>query len=113
MSEEETFYSPMTETEEGQPKGRHSVAEHKELDDIIQELDEMDMSSPGWITRFKTLRHDYEHHIDEEEEDHFPDFEQYLDKDDMKHMEQVFDRRKDKEMAEAEVTPEKKEDAKE
>jgi hypothetical protein len=28
-------------------------------------------------------------------------------------MEQVFDRRKDKEMAEAEVTPEKKEDAKE
>ncbi|HBX96826.1 MAG TPA: hemerythrin, partial [Hyphomonas sp.] len=56
----------------GQPKGRHSVAEHKELDDIIQELDEMDMSSPGWLTRFKTLRHDYEHHIDEEETEIFP-----------------------------------------
>ena len=58
--------------EEGQPKGRHSVAEHKELDDIIQELNEMDMSSPGWLTRFKTLRHDYEHHIDEEETEIFP-----------------------------------------
>ena len=39
---------------------------------IIQELDEMDMSSPGWLTRFKTLRHDYEHHIDEEETEIFP-----------------------------------------
>ncbi len=66
-----------------------------------------------WLTKFKTFEHQYRHHIDEEEEDHFPDFEQYLDQDDMEHMEQVFDRRKDKEMAEAEVTPEKKEDAKE
>jgi len=71
-AEEETFYAPLMKGEEGQPKGRHSVAEHKELDDIIQELDEMDMSSPGWLTRFKTLRHDYEHHIDEEETEIFP-----------------------------------------
>ena len=35
-AEEETFYSPLMEKEDGQPKGRHSVAEHKELDDIIQ-----------------------------------------------------------------------------
>lgn len=71
-AEEETFYAPLMKGEAGQPKGRHSVAEHKELDDIIQELDEMDMSSPGWLTRFKTLRHDYEHHIDEEETEIFP-----------------------------------------
>ena len=71
-AEEETFYAPLMKGEEGQPKGRHSVAEHKELDDIIQELNEMDMSSPGWLTRFKTLRHDYEHHIDEEETEIFP-----------------------------------------
>ena len=51
-AEEETFYAPLMKGEAGQPKGRHSVAEHKELDDIIQELDEMDMSSPGWLTRF-------------------------------------------------------------
>jgi hemerythrin-like domain-containing protein len=70
-AEEESFYGPLMEDEVGQPKGRHSVSEHKELDDIIQELDEMDMSSPGWLTRFKTLRHEYEHHIDEEEEEIF------------------------------------------
>ena len=62
----------MIETESGQPHARHSVAEHHELDELMQELDEMDMSSPGWLTRFKKLRHDYEHHIDEEEQDIFP-----------------------------------------
>ena len=50
---------------------------------------------------------------DEEEEDHFPDFAKYLDDKDMEHMERVFERRKTEEKAEAEVTPEKKEDAKE
>ncbi|MGR3583248.1 MAG: hemerythrin domain-containing protein, partial [Pseudooceanicola nanhaiensis] len=34
-------------------------------------LREMDMASPGWITRFKTLKHDYEHHMDEEEDEVF------------------------------------------
>ena len=71
-AEEESFYGPMIETSEGQPHARHSVAEHKEVDDIMQELNEMDMSSSGWLTRFKKLRHDYEHHIEEEEEDIFP-----------------------------------------
>jgi len=31
----------------------------------------MDMSSPGWLTRFKTLKHDYEHHMEEEEDEVF------------------------------------------
>ena len=70
-AEEEAFYGPLMEKEDGQPMGRHSVAEHKELDDIIQELEEMDFSSTGWLTRFKTLRDRYEHHIDEEEEEVF------------------------------------------
>ena len=29
------------------------------------------MSSPGWLTRFKQLKHDIEHHLDEEEDDVF------------------------------------------
>ncbi|KCZ58272.1 MULTISPECIES: hemerythrin domain-containing protein [Hyphomonas] len=96
-AEEETFYSPLMEKEDGQPKGRHSVAEHKELDDIIQELDEMDMSSPGWMTRFKTLRHDYEHHIDEEEEEIFPVAKKVIGKDEDGAISQSFLKRKARE----------------
>ena len=70
-AEERAFYSPLMETSDGQPEARHSVAEHKDLDDIMKELMEMDMSSTGWLTRFKTLKHDYEHHMDEEENEIF------------------------------------------
>jgi hypothetical protein len=70
-AEEETFYSKLISETWGQDAARHSVHEHQQLDDILEELNEMDMASPGWMTRFKTLRHDYEHHIDEEEDEVF------------------------------------------
>ena len=71
-AEEQSLYAEMLSRPDLQDDGRHSVAEHKELDDLLAELGDMDMSSPGWLLRFKTLRHDYEHHIEEEEEDMFP-----------------------------------------
>jgi len=71
-AEELAFYSLLISDTEGQSEARHSIAEHEELDDIIQELNDMDMSSPGWLIRLKTLQDRYEHHIDEEEEDIFP-----------------------------------------
>ena len=71
-AEEVSFYSPLMAQSDAQAEGRHSVAEHKELDDLLQELNDMDMSSPGWLTRFKTMKDRYEHHIEEEEEDIFP-----------------------------------------
>ncbi|WP_371397483.1 hemerythrin domain-containing protein [Fretibacter rubidus] len=70
-AEEEAFYAPLMETKSGQPEARHSVAEHKELDDLMQELNETDMSSPAWLATFKKLRHDYEHHMEEEENEIF------------------------------------------
>ncbi|MBY6151687.1 hemerythrin domain-containing protein [Vannielia litorea] len=70
-AEEETFYSVLLGKTWGQEHARHSVHEHQELDDIMEELNEMEMSSPGWLTRFKTLKHDYEHHIEEEEQEIF------------------------------------------
>ena len=38
---------------------------------MLDDLNDMDMSSPGWLLRFKTLREQYQHHIDEEEEELF------------------------------------------
>ena len=71
-AEEQSLYAEMLARPELQEDGRHSVAEHKELDDLMSELDDTDMSSSGWLQKFKQLRHDYEHHIDEEEKDMFP-----------------------------------------
>lgn len=70
-AEEETFYSKLISKTWGQDAARHSVHEHQELDDLMEELNGSDMASPGWLRKFGTLRHDYEHHIDEEEDEVF------------------------------------------
>ncbi|KEP70143.1 hemerythrin [Thioclava dalianensis] len=70
-AEEESFYSKLMEQTWGQDAARHSVEEHAELDDLLEELNEMDMSSSGWLNKFHKLQHDYTHHMDEEEEDIF------------------------------------------
>lgn len=70
-AEEETFYSKLISKTWGQDAARHSVHEHEELDELMEELNETDMSSPGWIQKFRTLEHDYLHHIDEEEDEVF------------------------------------------
>lgn len=70
-AEEETFYSKLISKTWGQDAARHSVHEHQQLDDLMEELNEMDMSTGGWLTKFKTLKHDYEHHMEEEENEVF------------------------------------------
>ncbi|WP_137679052.1 hemerythrin domain-containing protein [Aurantiacibacter suaedae] len=112
-AEEQALYSTMLRKPDTTDETRHSVAEHHEIEEALNDLAATDMSSSAWMAKFKQLDHDYRHHINEEEEDHFPDFEKYLTDEDREHMQSVFDRRKEAEKADADVTPEKAEDAKE
>jgi len=70
---------------------------------------------PGDILQRRALpgRQDDLHHIDEEGGEHFPDFARYLTDADVQFMRSVFEGRKRAECAEAEVTLEKLEDARE
>ncbi len=70
-AEERHFYVPLMEYDQTQEKARHSVAEHKELDDYVEELEETEPSSPAWLATAKTLRERLHHHLDEEEQEVF------------------------------------------
>ena len=107
-AEEETFYSKLMTQTWGQDAARHSVHEHAEMDEILEELREMDMSSPGWLTRFKTLKHDYEHHMEEEENEVFTRAKEVIGKEENDSFGQKFLTRKSKEM---DLIEEKREDA--
>jgi hemerythrin superfamily protein len=113
LAEEQALYSTMLRKPETTEETRHSVAEHKEVDDLLNDLAATDSGTSEWTDKFEHLRHRYTHHIDEEEEENFPDYARYLDEDDVIYMRSVFERRKAAERAEAEVTPEKLEEAKE
>lgn len=107
-AEEETFYSKLIADEEGQQEGRHSVAEHKELDDMMEELNEIEFSSPAWLQKFKDMRHRYEHHIEEEEEDIFPVAKDVVGKDGNEKIGSAFEQRKEEEIELVEQKAEEK-----
>ncbi len=112
-AEEQALYSTMMRKPATTAETRHSVSEHHEIEEKLNDLAAADIGSDEWQSKFDDLRHRYIHHIDEEEREHFPDFARHLTEADEAHMRSVFDLRKKAEKAEAEVTPEKLEDAKE
>lgn len=70
-AEERFFYVPLMEHDLTQENARHSVAEHKELDDLVEQLEGYDMSGPQWIQTAEKLAHLLTHHLDEEEQEVF------------------------------------------
>ncbi len=96
-AEEESLYAVMLQDPELREEGQHSVSEHKEIDDFLEELENTEMSSPSWMATFKKLRHRYEHHIDEEEEEIFPEAKKQLDEGVPEQLKAKFDERKPEE----------------
>ncbi|HEX8300844.1 hemerythrin domain-containing protein [Sphingomonas sp.] len=103
-AEEESLYATMLGNPDLRDEARHSVSEHKEVDDFFGELIELDAESPEWTTKFKEMRHRYEHHIDEEEEEMFPSASEKLTLADEQRLAEIFERRKPKEIVRAEQT---------
>jgi len=103
-AEEQSLYAAMLADPDLQEDGRHSVAEHKELDDLLGELQDTDMASGAWLTKFKEMRHRYEHHIEEEEEEMFPAAQKEFSKSIANELGKKFDRRKPAELEVAEAS---------
>lgn len=102
-AEEESLYTVMLANPELRDEARHSVAEHKEIDDLLGALMRIEPNDLGWITKFRQLRHRYEHHIDEEEQEMFPAASKELPKQEADKAAKVFGQRKPRELERAET----------
>lgn len=100
-AEEETLYATMLAREELRHDAVHSVAEHKEIGDLIEELAGIDPESSGWRDRFSKLSERYTHHIDEEEEEMFPTAADGLSEDKVEQLKAQFEKRKPAEIERA------------
>ena len=100
-SEEMSLYATMLANPDLRDEAQHSVAEHKEIEDYLTELYEMDFASSGWLTRFRTMKDRYLHHIDEEEEEMFPAAEKELSDERKKELIRIFEKEKPREKAKA------------
>ncbi len=70
-AEERTFYSPLIHSDMMQEHARHGIAEHHEMEELREKVNETDMDSPAWLVYAKQLCEKVEHHLDDEEHSFF------------------------------------------
>jgi hemerythrin superfamily protein len=100
-AEEETLYATMLARPDLREDAQHSVSEHKEIDDFIEELEELSFGSAKWNETFGKLKKRYLHHIEEEEEEMFPDAAEELTAKEEKQLANSFAQRKPAELERA------------
>lgn len=70
-AEERFFYIPLMQYDNGVDLSRHAISEHHEMDEMMETLDETEMSSPAWMATAKKLSEKVHHHLKEEEQKFF------------------------------------------
>lgn len=102
-AEEETLYATMLSRPDLREDAQHSVSEHKEIDDYLDDLDDIEFDSAEWNETFDKLTKRYLHHIEEEEDEMFPNAARELTADEERKLAAVFARRKPDELARAQA----------
>ncbi len=67
-AEERFFYVPLIAHDLTQEPSRHGIAEHHQMDKLIETLESTDFSSPGWLAAARELHHKIYHHLEDEEQ---------------------------------------------
>jgi hemerythrin superfamily protein len=102
-AEEETLYATMLSRPDLREDAQHSVSEHKEIDDYLEELGDLEFNADAWRQTFDKMKKRYLHHIDEEEEEMFPDAAKELTSEEEQKLARVFAERKPAELERAET----------
>jgi hypothetical protein len=79
VAEDRYFYIPLMMTDSGLNISRHALAEHHEMDELLEQLTETELSSPSWLAIAKKLSETVHHHLKEEEHGFFQQAGKILD----------------------------------
>ncbi len=77
-AEERAFYVPLIAHDETVEAARHGIAEHHEMDEMVEDIEKAGDGSPEWLETVGKLVHQIEHHLKEEEEKFFPQAREVL-----------------------------------
>ncbi|MDO7835975.1 hemerythrin domain-containing protein [Sphingobium sp. HBC34] len=102
-AEEETLYATMLSRPDLREDAQHSVSEHKEIDDYLEELADLKFNGDAWRKKFADMKKRYLHHIEEEEEEMFPDAAKDLTAEEEQKLGQLFAKRKPAELERAQA----------
>ena len=71
-AEERCFYVPLFEHDQSVDLSRHAIAEHHEMDEMVEHLEQVDPHAAEWQECCRKLCDKIEHHLNEEEQKFFP-----------------------------------------
>ena len=71
VAEDRYLYIPLMFNDVGLDITRHALSEHHEMDELVEKLEETDMSNPSWLATAKQLSEKVHHHLKEEEHKFF------------------------------------------
>ena len=66
-AEERFFYMPLIAHDLTREPSRHGIAEHHQMDKLVEALETIDPSSPAWLAAARALHRKIHHHLDDEE----------------------------------------------
>ncbi|HUD90671.1 hemerythrin domain-containing protein [Sphingobium sp.] len=102
-AEEESLYATMLSRPDLREDAQHSVSEHKEIDDYLEELADLKFNGEAWRKKFAEMKKRYLHHIEEEEEEMFPTAAKDLSAEEEAKLGKLFAKRKPAELERAQA----------
>ena len=67
LAEDRHFYVPLMHHDAGMDLSRHAIAEHHQIDELVESLEAADLATPTWLPLAKKLAEKVQHHLHEEE----------------------------------------------
>ena len=67
LAEDRHFYVPLMHHDAGMDLSRHAIAEHHQIDELVESLEAADPAKPTWLPLAKKLAEKVQHHLHEEE----------------------------------------------
>ncbi|HMV51327.1 MAG TPA: hemerythrin domain-containing protein [Blastocatellia bacterium] len=77
--EETIFYPAIRESDDLKDLVLESIEEHKQVKTLIREINNLTGDNDKFDAKLTVLQENVEHHVEEEENDMFPQVEQYMD----------------------------------
>lgn len=77
-AEERCLYVPLFDHDETVDASRHAIAEHHEMDEMVEALEALEPRSAGWMAGARKLCEKVLHHLEEEETRFFPQAREVL-----------------------------------
>lgn len=93
--EELEFYSECRSDPHLRTMADESLDDHREMEQLLIELDRAPMHATDWLATFERLQHMIEEHVEFEENELFPRVQEYFDDEQLAEMEEAYHERRE------------------